>query len=306
MNPEQGAPKINPKDRRKQILKEKKELDKIRTSHNMLLNYQIDREIGNGVSSRVFSAINIDTGEKVAIKKIKNFLENKHESLRILREILLLRQLKHPNIINLKEIAFEDEDPKNLSLVLEYLPADIKKIFRSSLILSKSNIKNIIFQILLGLHYLQQSNVLHRDLKPENVLITDDLTKVKLCDFGLARAVDLEGKEDKEDDSAMKAEEDIKASHTNPHMAKVNLTAHVSTRWYRAPELSILERKYSNAIDIWSVGCIMGELMTMTEQWTERKPLFPGKACYPLSPPKSADMNYKKINDFPHSVHDQL
>ena len=87
---------------------------------------------------------------------------------------------------------------------------------------------------------------------------------------------------------------------------KVNLTAHVSTRWYRAPELIILERKYSSAIDIWSVGCIMGELMTMTEQFTERKPLFPGKACYPLSPPKSPDMNYKKINDFPHSVHDQL
>lgn len=87
---------------------------------------------------------------------------------------------------------------------------------------------------------------------------------------------------------------------------KVNLTAHVSTRWYRAPELIILERKYSNAIDIWSVGCIMGELMTMFEQFTERRPLFPGKACYPLSPPKSPDMNYKKINDFPHSVHDQL
>ena len=104
----------------------------------------------------------------------------------------------------------------------------------------------------------------------------------------------------------MKAEE-VKP-HPNSHMQpeKVNLTAHVSTRWYRAPELIILERKYSNAIDIWSVGCIMGELMTMTEQFTERKPLFPGKACYPLSPPKSPDMNYKKINDFPHSVHDQL
>lgn len=89
-------------------------------------------------------------------------------------------------------------------------------------------------------------------------------------------------------------------------MQNVNLTVHVSTRWYRAPELIILERKYSNAIDIWSVGCILGELMTMTENFTERKPLFPGKACYPLSPPKTPDMNYKKINDFPHSVHDQL
>ena len=68
----------------------------------------------------------------------------------------------------------------------------------------------------------------------------------------------------------------------------------------------ILERKYSKAIDIWSVGCIFGELMTMTSNFTERKPLFPGKACYPLSPPKTKDMDYKKINDFPHSVYDQL
>lgn len=103
-------------------------------------------------------------------------------------------------------------------------------------------------------------------------------------------------------------EEEEKPKHVNPHAPtnKNNLTAHVSTRWYRAPELIILERKYSNAIDIWSVGCILGELMTMMEDFSARKPLFPGKACYPLSPPKTPDMNYKKINDFPHSVHDQL
>lgn len=102
-------------------------------------------------------------------------------------------------------------------------------------------------------------------MKPENVLVNDNLTEVKLCDFGLARAVYLE--EDKEDEHDMKAEEEEIKPHNNPHMAnptaKINLTAHVSTRWYRAPELIILERKYSNAIDIWSVGCIMGELMTM-------------------------------------------
>lgn len=159
----------------------------------MISHYQIsDKEIGNGVSSKVYAAIDINTQEKVAIKKIKNFLENKHESLRILREILLLRKLKHPNIINLKEIIVEGEDSKKLSLVLEFLPTDVKKIFKSNRILTPENIKRIIFQILLGLHYCQQSQVLHRDLKPENVLITDDLSSVKLCDFGLARAVYLE------------------------------------------------------------------------------------------------------------------
>ncbi len=101
----------------------------------------------------------------------------------------------------------------------------------------------------------------------------------------------------------MKVEEPRPNSHLSP---KIDMTAHVSTRWYRAPQLIILERKYSNAIDIWSVGCILGELLTMTSNFAERKPLFPGKACYPLSPPKTSDMNYQKINDFPHSVHDQL
>lgn len=105
----------------------------------------------------------------------------------------------------------------------------------------------------------------------------------------------------------MKIEEE-KPKHPNQHMpATVNLTAHVSTRWYRAPELIILERKYSNAIDMWSVGCILGELISMAGgQFTDRKPLFPGKACYPLSPPKAGDPGYKKINEFPHWVHDQL
>lgn len=165
--------------------------------------------------------------------------------------------------------------------------------------------KRITYQILIGLRYCQECQVLHRDLKPENVLITEDMTGAKLCDFGLARAVLLEENE-KEEETEMKAEEEEKP-RPNAHLApKVNLTAHVSTRWYRAPELIILERKYSNAIDIWSVGCILGELMTMTENFTERRPLFPGKACYPLSPPKTSDMNYQKINDFPHSVFDQL
>ncbi len=84
----------------------------------------------------------------------------------------------------------------------------------------------------------------------------------------------------------------------------------MATRWYRAPELILLEKKYNSAIDIWSVGCILGELLCMMQENSDtvenRRPLFPGKACYPLSPPKTPDMNYQRINDFPHSVFDQL
>ena len=109
---------MNPKDKAKLLRQKKKEEDANKPKSVMVSDYQIIAEVGNGVSSRVFSALDIHNGEKVAIKRIKNFLENKHESVRILREILLLRQLKHPNIINLKEIICEQGDPKNLSLVL--------------------------------------------------------------------------------------------------------------------------------------------------------------------------------------------
>lgn len=97
--------------------------------------------------------------------------------------------MEHPNIIKLREIILEGESKNELYLVLDYLPSDIKKIFKSNRFLSYRNIKEIVFQILAGLNYCHQCQVLHRDLKPENILITDDLSEVKLCDFGLARAV---------------------------------------------------------------------------------------------------------------------
>ena len=97
--------------------------------------------------------------------------------------------MEHPNIIKLREVILEGEDQQELYLILDFLPYDIKKVFRSNLTVNLNNVKNIVFQILAGLNYCHQCQVLHRDLKPENILITDDFSEVKLCDFGLARAV---------------------------------------------------------------------------------------------------------------------
>ena len=94
--------------------------------------------------------------------------------------------------------------------MLEYLPFDAKKVFKSNNVLHFQSIKVIIYQILLGLNFLQQCQVLHRDLKPENVLLNKDLTQVKLCDFGLARAVTVELEEEK-DENEMKSEAEEKA-----------------------------------------------------------------------------------------------
>ena len=150
----------------------------------------MDKLVGKGASSVVYEAIDKKTSRKVAVKKLNKFMENKHESLRLLRELILLRVLDHPNIIKLRDLIIEDVDgKKELNLVLDHLPCDVTQLYKSNKKLTLHNVKAIIFQILCGLNYCHQSQVLHRDLKPENILVTDDLSEVRLCDFGLARAV---------------------------------------------------------------------------------------------------------------------
>jgi serine/threonine protein kinase len=101
-----------------------------------------------------------------------------------------LKHLSHPNIIKLRDLVLEGEGQKELYLVLDYLPFDIKRILKSNLVLTLKNVKEIVFQTLAGLNYCHQCQVLHRDLKPENILVTEDLLEVKLCDFGLVRLLE--------------------------------------------------------------------------------------------------------------------
>ena len=107
--------------------------------------------------------------------------------------------LEHPNIIKLREIVLDGEDKKDLYLILDYYPFDMKRIFKSKLILQLKTVKAIVYQTLAALNYCHQSKVLHRDLKPENILLTEDFEEVKMCDFGLARSVLLQ--DDKLSDS---------------------------------------------------------------------------------------------------------
>jgi len=164
---------------------------------------------------------------------------------------------------------------------------------------------------------LHSAEVLHRDLKPANVLINEDCT-VKICDFGLARSVEgimgahIYDKSDEEaeqmndphekKDSNKKGTKLLKQQRLNAKNVKRELTGHVVTRWYRAPELILLEKDYTAAIDIWSVGCIFAELLNMIKEnaatFLDRSPLFPGSSCFPLSPDRN---NTAKKGGFPHS-----
>lgn len=289
--------------------------------------YQIVKQIGSGSYGSVVEALQKSTGKKVAIKRLNGVFEDLIDCKRILREVTLLRKLSHPNLIRIVDIL-QPSDPvnfENLYVVLEYCQSDLKKLFKSPVHLQNLHIKTLAYNILCGLNYLHSAEVLHRDLKPANVLINEDCS-VKICDFGLARSVEgIEGahiydKDSKDDDDLPKKKpEDEKAAAKGGKLQKSErlggkkgnmkkeLTGHVVTRWYRAPEVILLEKDYTAAIDMWSVGCIFAELQGMLKEnaatFMDRQPLFPGTSCFPLSPDRHAS---NKKGDFPHSNQDQL
>jgi len=226
------------------------------------------------------------------------------------------------NIVNIIEII-EPPNSGNFNeifVVLEYAQSDLKKLFKSPLHLEMKHINTLCYGMLLGLKYIHSAGVLHRDLKPANVLINEDCS-VKICDFGLARSV--EGMGDGEEEEAKKEEDDGLGLGDLPKVEKKpkklgkgkmtekkvqkELTSHVVTRWYRAPELILIEKNYDTKIDVWSLGCIYAELLGMLKEhaptFLDRGPLFPGTSCFPLSPDTNARA---KKSGFPVTHQDQL
>ncbi|KAL3818788.1 hypothetical protein ACJIZ3_004693 [Penstemon smallii] len=204
------------------------------------------KPIGRGAYGVVCSSINRETNERVAIKKINNVFGNRIDALRILRELMLLRCVKHENVIALKDVMVPTNwnGFKDVYMVYELMDTDLHQIIKSPQPLSNDHCKYFIFQLLRGLKYLHSANILHRDLKPGNLLVNANC-ELKICDFGLAR--------------------------TNKEKGQF-MTEYVVTRWYRAPELLLSCDKYGTSIDIWSVGCILAEILG-------RKPIFPGTDC---------------------------
>mmetsp|Transcript_13662 Transcript_13662/g.36695 ORF Transcript_13662/g.36695 Transcript_13662/m.36695 type:complete len:392 (-) Transcript_13662:456-1631(-) len=209
--------------------------------------YTLIKPIGQGAYGIVCSARDNATGDKVAIKKISAIFDNLIDCKRTLREMKLLRHFSHENIISIRDVylPFSDgPDFQDVYTVSELMDTDLHQIIASNQPLSDEHTQYFMYQILRALKYIHSALVLHRDLKPSNVLLNGNCD-LKVCDFGLARI----------------ASPDDQAGF---------LTAYVATRWYRAPEIMLSWREYTNAVDVWSVGCILAEIIG-------RKPLFPGK-----------------------------
>ncbi|GAA0143596.1 non-receptor serine/threonine protein kinase [Lithospermum erythrorhizon] len=210
--------------------------------------YRIEEVIGKGSYGLVCSAYDTHLREKVAIKKINDIFEHVSDATRILREIKLLRLLRHPDIVEIKHILLPPSrrEFKDIYVVFELMESDLHQVIKANDDLTREHYQFFLYQLLRGLKYLHTANVFHRDLKPKNILANADC-KLKICDFGLARVA------------------------FNDTPTAIFWTDYVATRWYRAPELcGSFFSKYTPAIDIWSIGCIFSELLT-------GKPLFPGK-----------------------------
>ncbi|XP_072707483.1 serine/threonine-protein kinase MAK isoform X3 [Ciconia boyciana] len=220
--------------------------------------YTIMKQLGDGTYGSVLMGKSNESGELVAIKRMKRKFYSWDECMN-LREVKSLKKLNHANVIKLKEVIREND---HLYFVFEYMKENLYQLMKDrNKLFPESVVRNMMYQILQGLAFIHKHGFFHRDMKPENLLcIGPEL--VKIADFGLAREL----------------------------RSQPPYTDYVSTRWYRAPEVLLRSSIYSSPIDMWAVGSIMAELYTL-------RPLFPGtsevdeifKICQVLGTPKKSD-----------------
>jgi len=201
-------------------------------------------KIGKGAYGIVWKSIDKKTREIVALKKIFDAFQNATDAQRTFREIMFLQDLAgHENIVRLLDVIKAEND-KDIYLVFDYMETDLHAVIRAN-ILEEIHKQFIIYQILKCIKFMHSADLLHRDLKPSNILLNSEC-HVKVADFGLARSVHAKNKE-----------------------SAPILTEYVATRWYRAPEILLGSTKYTKGVDMWSIGCILGEMNL-------GKPMFPG------------------------------
>jgi len=223
---------------------------------------------GAGTYGEVYKAVCRHTKAVVALKEMKNQNEEEGVPSTALREVALLKQLRHPNVVSLLDVCCS---PKKMILVFEFVEQDLKKYMRSrNCVLEPPTIKSMCLQLCTGIEYCHANSVLHRDLKPQNLLV-DARGHLKLADFGLARAFTL---------------------------PIPKLTHEVVTVWYRPLEILFGGKLYSTPVDMWGVGCIFAEMATGS-------PLFRGdseidtifKICQKLGTP--TEETWPGVNDLP-------
>lgn len=211
--------------------------------------FQVIQQIGRGSYGTVLAAKHLKQDRLFAIKRIEYPFSHRSVARQTLRELKILRLLKHENILSLEQVLLPKslEDFTDIYMVTPLMETDLfSLIYHSKQVLLVDHIKFILYQILRGLKYQHSAKIIHRDLKPRNILVNSNC-EVRICDYGLAR---FYGESNSKSNSNL-------------------MTDYVVSRWYRAPELLLGNEVYDEKVDVWAVGCIMAEIFL-------RRPLFKG------------------------------
>jgi len=237
---------------------------------HVLRKYEIEQKLGKGAYGVVWRAVDKKTKDTVALKKIFDAFQNATDAQRTFREVMFLQEMRgHEHVITLLNVLKADND-RDIYLIFEHMETDLHAAIRAN-ILQDIHKQYIMWQSLKALKYMHSANLLHRDMKPSNLLLNSD-GLMKVADFGLARSMRPETR-------PTGAPADEHARNTawpgggnpmddDPAETTV-LTDYVATRWYRAPEILLGSTDYSYGVDMWAVGCILGEMLV-------GKPIFPG------------------------------
>lgn len=232
---------------------------------HVLKRYRLAEKVGSGSYGHVWKATCQATKQTIALKKIFDAFRNVKDAQRTYREISILRKLQHhPNLVRLLEVIPARND-RDIYLIFDYMECDLYSVMREHL-LKVPHVRFVVAQVTQALQFLHECEIVHRDLKPANILINSDC-RIKLCDFGLSRFLSIRNGE------------------------QLNMTEFVATRWYRSPEIIFGSRQYSKETDMWSFGCILGEILA-------DRPMFNGKTVLEqlekimmfLGPPNSDDL----------------
>ena len=309
-------------------------------------NYSVGKEIGSGSYGSVYWAVYRPLDTPCAIKRYRAALRKESLATlkQNTREMEILSQVRHPHIVQFIDLLpSEDKDKGDVYLIMEHVPSNLGEMIYSPNIFSPNQVKSILYQILCAVNYLHSRKIVHRDIKPGNILLNSK-HEVRLCDFGLSRSLaeinnfgydEIYTRDYVEPTSASTPvscdmtegidecplinERTLPGHFTQtsckretksviePVFANAKqLTTHTTTRFYRAPEVILME-PYFTAVDMWGVGCVFAELLQTMERNKyspyDRKPLFTGGSCFPLSPgEKEKGKTSLESNDQMHKI----
>ncbi|KAF8156827.1 kinase-like domain-containing protein [Crassisporium funariophilum] len=222
-------------------------------------DYEATTKLGEGTFGEVHKAIHKSTGATVALKRILMHNEKEGMPVTALREIKILKALKHPCIVDILDmfvVRSTERDPLSVYMVFPYMDHDLAGLLENERVkLQPSHIKLYMKQLLEGTEYMHRNHILHRDMKAANLLISNN-GSLRIADFGLARTYDSSVSNSRGAEGGVRGKE---RKYTNC----------VVTRWYRPPELLLGARQYGGEVDIWGIGCVLGEMFT-------RRPILPG------------------------------